>query len=148
MGFLIRVPKAKPKKIWGVIAVEGEITINDHSESLYMALDWWSVNDYKEQWSTAIARLRTQENSCFIATIHDPRLRPYIDWWLLYKENNQVFIRNSILFGQLYNDVIGIKPFTKNTCFQYIPAKTPGKQEDGTCVSEWVVALEDVINSL
>jgi hypothetical protein len=102
MNISIEITSKRPKKIHSVLAYTGRITIGNYSESIYVPLDLWSKEDYEQQWREGLERLRTHDTSCLIATIHDPKIRPYIDWWVLYRVGNTVYIQNHMLLDYIY----------------------------------------------
>ncbi len=138
MDLNIKIIDAKPQKKNNVLVVTGLIKIGDHKESFYMPLDWWSIEDYKRQWQEGIRRLKNNEQSCLVTSIHNPTIRPFIDWWLLYKIDNVVYVQNHMLISDIYKKQIGDKNFTTQTCYDFIPSRL--KQEaDDYRVSEWCV---------
>jgi hypothetical protein len=130
----IVVVNRKPKKRLGVLSVEGEIEIGDFRELIYMPLDYWSVEDYERQWREGIERLKTHDTSCLVATIHDPKIRRYINWWLLYKIENKVYVRNYLLVEDMYEERIGNNTFTIENCYDFINPRFVSAR-----ASEWVV---------
>lgn len=140
----ILITDEKSKKRNGVWVVKGEIQINDFEETLYIPLDWWSLDDYKQQWEEGKNRLLTHKTSCFVVAIHDPKIRPYINWWLLYKVGNKIYIQNQMIIGEIYEDQIGDKIFTLQTCYDFIPERGGRYDEDGNKISEWVTELPEV----
>jgi hypothetical protein len=138
MSIRLTVINKKPRKRWNVLSVEGEIQINDFIEGLYIPLDWWSIDDYLAQWNDAMQRLQTYSTSCFVVTIHNPSIRPFIDWWLLYKIGDKIYIHNQWIFDEIYREFIGNKPFTRENCYDFIP-EYHTDTEDGNKASEWVI---------
>ena len=139
MNLNIKMLDEKPKKKWGLLTVKGEIRINNFQENLYFTLDWWGVDEYRKQWKQAIERLKNYDRTCFVVSIHNPAVRKYIDWWVLYKVGNKIYIRNSLILGDIYQEIIGDKPFTLETCYDFIPERGEPYDEDGNKISEWVV---------
>ena len=147
MSIQLWINNQKPRKRYGVISVEGEIQINDFKEYLYIPLDWWSIDDYTTQWKEAVERLKNYDRSCFVATIHNPNIRKYIEWWPMYKIGNQIHIQNNIILDDFYDELIGEKPFTIKTCYDFIP-KYRSHSEEGYKLSEWVVDWDDKLNKV
>jgi hypothetical protein len=137
----MRIMNYHQRRTKGISHVLGEIVINDFKEQFDIPLDWWSIQDYERQWREGFERLKTHDRSCLIARIKDPSKGPFVDWWLLYKEGEQVCIRNEVLFGEEYIKLIGLAPFTSTNCYDFIPAKGPRELSNGMQVSEWVVGL-------
>lgn len=139
MNIHINLIDNRPKKRNNVLVVKGEITINEFKEFLDIALDWWSLNDYRKQWQEGIDHLLDHNVSCFVVSIHNPKIRRYIDWWLLYKIGNKVYVRNQLIISDIYQEQIGDKPFTVQNCYDFIPERGESHDEDGNKISEWVV---------
>lgn len=140
MDLKISVIDRKRKRWDGVWSVEGQIRIgDDFSEDFYMFLDLWSIEDYERQWKEGIERLKEHSVSCLITMIHDPLIRRFINWWALYKIDEKIYIRNYLFVGDMYEDGIGNKEFTINTCYDFIPPRYIAEQGDKYAPSEWVV---------
>lgn len=143
MNLRIWIREGKPKKEYNVLSVEGIIQIGQFWEYIYVPLDLWSMHDYEYQWKVGLERLKTHDQSCLVATIHDPLIRRFIDWWLLYKIDNKVYVRNHMLVAEIYEDQIGNKPFTLDTCYDFIPARRIVEEDsDDPKPSECVVAYQ------
>lgn len=142
MDITINVVDRKPKKRQGVLSVLGRLTLHDFEESLYVPLDWWSIEDYENQWKEGLDRIKNHDQSCLIATIHDPTIRPYIDWWILYKIDNKIHVQNQLLVADIYQKKIGNKPFTKESCYSFISPRKSMSGIAGVPISEWVVELD------
>jgi hypothetical protein len=139
MGLTIKMIDSRPKKRWGAINVKGQIQINDFIEDLYLPLDWWNATQYEEQWKKGLSRLKGHDTSCLIVAIHDPNTRPFIDWWKLYKVGNKIYIRNQLVFNEIYQELIGNNPLTLENCYSFIPPRGSIYDEDGNKLSEWVI---------
>lgn len=134
----IHITSSKPKKELGVLAINGTITVGDHTESIYVPLDWWKLEDYEKQWQEGLDRLSHYATSCLVVSIHNPLRRPFIDWWILYKENSKVYVQNHILIADMYDVCIGSNSFTIETCYNFIPPRVT-VSDDGHKISEWIV---------
>ena len=119
----------------------GEISIGGYDETLYMPLDYWTISDYKRQWQEGLERIKTHDQSCLVATTHDLAMRPFIDWWLLYKVGDEVYVQNQLVIGDIYQDQIGNNEFTVDNCYDFIPPRHINRNEDKDKVSEWFVVL-------
>lgn len=138
----IQVINHHQTKIKGISYVLGEIIINDFKERFDIPLDWWSMQDYEHQWREGLERIKTHDSSCLIARIRDPNKGPFVDWWLLYKEGEHICIRNEVLFGEEYINLIGSGSFTVENCYDFIPEKGPRELSNGLQISEWKVELD------
>ncbi len=144
-NFNIEVISKKPETINNIKAYRGQITIGDLKETFYMALDMWTVDEYKQQWREAIERIKTHSFSCFVVKFAGPIENPWIALWVLYKENNTVFVQNHCLFYEIFQERSkGLPPFDANTCYLYV---TPRETitESGNKISEWNVDFRDIL---
>jgi len=143
MNIAIKRIDIKPQTKWGKLTMKCEIHINDFKETLYPSLDWWDLDDYQLQWQEGLKRLIDHDRSCLVVTIDNPKLRQFIEWWVLYKIDNKIYVRNSIIISDIYTERIGDKPFTTDTCYDFIPDRSELYDEDGNKISEWVVNWEE-----
>ncbi|HLX53220.1 MAG TPA: hypothetical protein VKR58_04740 [Aquella sp.] len=141
MNIHIKIIETKPKKKWGALSVKGEIQINDFKETLYIPIEWWNTKNYLTQWQEGIKRLTDHDTSCFVVAIDNPKLRKFIEWWVLYKVNNKIYVQNQIIVADIYTERIGNKQFTVQSCYDFIPERGEPYDEDGNKISEWVVEL-------
>jgi hypothetical protein len=139
MNMHISIIDDKPRKKWGVLSVKGEIQINDFRETLYISLGWWNLDDYKKQWQEGFKRLINHDKSCLVVAVDNPKMRKFIEWWVLYKIDNKIYVRNKIAIEDIYTEQIGNKPFTIHSCYDFIPERGEPYDEDGNKISEWVV---------
>jgi hypothetical protein len=66
-----------------------------------------------------------------------------VEWWILYKEGNKLYIQNEMLFGEVYQKLVGDKIFNAQTCYNFIePRKT--YSEEGDKISEWSIDIADL----
>jgi hypothetical protein len=106
---------------------------------LYIPLDWWSLDDYKKQWQNGLNRLVKHDKTCLIVAVDNPQMRKFVEWWLLYKIDNKIYVRNKIVIEDIYLKEIGDKPFTVVSCYDFIPERGSRFNDDGWEISEWVV---------
>lgn len=119
----------------------GQITIGDFQERFDIAIKWWSITDYESQWHAGLERLKDNDYSCLVAEVYDPNKNPTINWWLIYKTNNMLHIRNELLFGDRYRDAVGVQNFTPENCYDFIGPKGP-QFSDGRELSEWIISYD------
>lgn len=143
-NFSIHIYENTPEEFNGILTIEGEIIIKDHKETFIMPLDWWTINDYQKQWKEGIARIKTHDSSCLVATIQDLNIRPWVEMWVLYKEGTKIFIQNHLISGNDFREMASTRPeFNLETCYDYIePRRTVF--DDGDQISEWVIDLSDL----
>ena len=124
---------------FGEKACCGVITINAFQEQFVSPTTYWSQEDYERQWITAISQILGGANSsCLITSMYDPKLAEFILWWPLYREGNIIFIQNHILF---MNEISG--EFDPWNLQPFIPPHET-YTEEGECISEWEVTIEDL----
>jgi contact-dependent growth inhibition (CDI) system CdiI-like immunity protein len=140
MDIKIKITSKRPRKIHNVKAYEGFIHIGDFSESIYVPLDYWSRADYERQWKEGLERIKIHDTSCLVATIHDPKIRKFVDWWELYKINNVIYVQNGWLIEHLYDEIVGDNQFTPDTCYNFITPRVAASE--GHTVSEWSVPFK------
>ena len=119
----------------------GEIQIGDFKETFEMPLVYWKIEDYQKQWQEGIERIKTHDQSCLVAELQDPNQEPRAILWVLYKEGDKVYIRNRLLHGKLFSDMLKNEVFTVDTCYDFIK---PRVVTPGSTVSEWVIDLNDL----
>ncbi|MBA3537477.1 hypothetical protein H0X48_05775 [Candidatus Dependentiae bacterium] len=138
MDIYIEVIRSEIVIVEEVPCARGKITIGDFDERFNIALEDWSIDDYKRQWQEGLERIKTHGKSCLVSYVQDPSKSPFINWWPMYKIDNKIYVQNHILFAHIYRKRIGSKEFTPDTCYDFIPNRRNSKEK----VSEWVVDLE------
>lgn len=121
----------------------GELRLGEQCEWFQAATGYWSVEDYQASWITALQRLLAGAPvSCLITSLTDPRDANFFETWPLYREGEEVFVQNRLLFiDQL------AAPFAPDAPWESVDPRTTvdGK---GRPVAEWRIALTDVENFL
>lgn len=139
MSVSIRIIRQSLDKRFG----KGRIRIGDFSETFLMSFECWSAQDYKRQWKEGLERIKHNDRSCLVASVQDPLAAPLINWWVLYKEGNIVYIHNQLIVDSSFKVRIDDKPFTPENCYEYIkPYRVT--TVDGYKVSEWSVRLDEI----
>lgn len=122
----------------GCRGYNGFIRIGDMQESIYCPVVTWSIREYKKQWKDALERLKNHTTSCLITGFVIKNGEPELEWWPMYKIENKIYVQNQWLWGENYKERIGDKPFTPDTCYDFVqPRKT--FTEEGEKISEWSV---------
>lgn len=138
MKVSINVIGDNEKIIWGLPAYLGTITLGDFSETIYVPIQCWNLEDYLKQWRSGLERIKTENKSCLVATVQcDKQTTSLINWWLMYKHGNKVIIENRLHVSENIIKLLKGRPFTPETCYQFIPRMSRRKD-----VSKWVVDLE------
>lgn len=153
MNVKIKADLYSVETYYGISYAFGTISIgDDFSETITMALNFWSIKDYQRQWKEGLERIKTHDRSCLVASVQNPiTSNPLINRWTLYKEGSKVFIYNELIVYDDYPKWIGSKIFTPDNCYEFIKSRLyedPDYIEDDDeddrdyQVSEWVVELE------
>lgn len=137
----IHVIDNKIKRRYKMPSVIGEIVIGDFSESFIVSLEYWSLDDYKRQWLEGLERIKTHDKSCLIASVQDPKNAPLINRWVLYKEDNKIFVQNQLLVSDTYKEIIENDAFTPENCYKYVNNRRT-HTDQGETISEWATDLD------
>ncbi|MEV2251109.1 hypothetical protein AB0I94_11095 [Streptomyces sp. NPDC050147] len=137
-GFSIQVAsEPSPGEVAAGTGAVGRISVGDFEESFAMDLSYWSVTDYQESWMSALAVLDggTDSTSCLISSITDPANSNFVFCWPIYREGDDVYVQNSIIFlEELTGDFIPKEPWRSVE-----PRSTV--DEDGNNISEWKTSM-------
>lgn len=117
-----------------------QITINDFSEQIRMPLENWTQSEYIQQWKDAVARFESGfKTSALVTEMYNPENPRFaLMWWLLYLEENTVYIRNGFL---PYEQIS--KPFDIKNMYECIEERIP-KSEDNDVSSEWAISFDEL----
>lgn len=114
---------------------------DDFTETIAAALDYWTIKDYLRQWEEGLTRIKTHNTSCLVASIQNPNIAPFLNWWVLYKENKTIYIYNQQFVGNDVRKLLKKKDFTISSCYNFIQPKEIIKPDDGYDYSEWQLDL-------
>lgn len=143
-NFSIKIIDPRERKSYSVYCI-GEIQIGDFKEPFDMALKYWSKQDYEKQWQEGIERLKTHDQSCLVTTVMFTKTTPLAILWVLYKDGDIVHIQNKALFRSRFITMLKNKPFTIQTCYNFITPRKTISDSTGMKISEWDIPLEAVI---
>ncbi|WP_234434467.1 hypothetical protein [Streptomyces sp. NRRL F-5126] len=118
----------------------GRVTVGDFSEPFPMDLSFWTVGDYSRSWERALGELEASNNStsCLISSITDPETAKFIFCWPVYREGEDVYVQNSIIF------LDGLEEqFNPQEPWRYVEARSL-VDEDGNRISEWSTTISQV----
>jgi hypothetical protein len=85
--------------------------------------DFWPLEKYENQWIEGIKRLDKHDTSCLITRRDKPRNIEILEWWILYKIKNMIHAQFNSFLGSQFIDLINEKPFTIETCYDFIPPR-------------------------
>ena len=146
--FVIKIIDENVRESDGMPCCVGEIQIGDFKETFQMPLEYWTLDDYREQWANGLERIKVNNQSCLVAEIQDPEKAPWVNLWVLYRDNSKIYIQNHTLFGKPFAKLLKDRPFTLETCYDFIIPREPLADEKNVNeVSEWEIDLESITNS-
>jgi len=143
MALYIKTIRKVTKRKKSVDMYIGKIVIGDFTETIHIPINFWTIDEYKKQWAEGLARIETHDSSCLIASIQDPKIDPYLNWWALYKVGDTVYIHNNMFVDFTYEEHFGNTVITRENCYDFIsPRETV--TDDGEKISEWSIPLSDI----
>ncbi|SFC82503.1 hypothetical protein SAMN05421773_106174 [Streptomyces aidingensis] len=116
----------------------GTIRIGEFTEAFRASLAYWSADDYRRSWRLAYHRLESADDaiSCLITSITDPATSNFVFCWPLYREGEQVFVQNSVIFLDELTEA-----FDPEAPWASVgPRETI--TEDGDEISEWHTSMD------
>jgi hypothetical protein len=97
---------------------EGQIVLGNQWLDFDLYLDHWTLEEYHHQWHEGIERLKTHDTTCFVTDMGGPEQG--IGFWAVYKQGNRVVALKTAIGPDNYIDMIGEKPYTPDTCYNYV----------------------------
>jgi hypothetical protein len=123
----------------GENAVYSTIIIGDFYETFYTSLVSWTRERYQSHWQAALARIIAgAERSALIASYVEPKLSKQLMWWPLYREANDVYIQNHLLFF----DHLSL-PFSADHAWDFVRDRQTINSE-GQRISEWCANIDSL----
>jgi hypothetical protein len=140
MPFSIEFPPCSTEEFWeDQRARTGRITLGDFTEDFMALLDYWLPANYEFQWQDAVHKIvGGTPVGALITDMHDLSKAHHLVSWPMYREGDQVFIQNRLLF---LNE-LG-RPNTIEGLIERIGERQT-KNEDGQRISEWSVSISDL----
>ncbi len=118
---------------------------NDFYETFEIENCCWSVEEYMLQWRQGLQRLHGHDTSCLVLEISTQNCGRFVNWWLLHKKDDMVYVYNQILVEHIYEEIIGTKDFTIKNCYDFIPDRFfVDKEGSEEVISEWCVKYKDL----
>ncbi len=124
------------------LVVTTKVTINDYVDEIDTPIDDWSIDMYKQQWKKGIERIKSYDSSCIITRIDQRDKYPMMEWWLLYKKDNKIYMYHDYLLEDEFNELGIHHKLTPQNCYASIPSHT--KQKEKYRIQEWVADISDV----
>ncbi|HEV2601451.1 MAG TPA: hypothetical protein VGT41_04070 [Candidatus Babeliales bacterium] len=126
--FSIHIHDKTTYKPYGVLVCIGEMQIGTFKKTFDMPLDYWSKQDYETQWKKGIERLKKHNESCLITGVYDLTKKLMVSTWMLYKKEDTVHVEETVFVGPEVIAYLGSRPFTQQTCYNFIRPYTPGDE--------------------
>jgi hypothetical protein len=145
--FSIEVITKKPKKIYGLLSHEGQITIGDFKETFAMPLNSWKIEQYQQQWKEGLARIKTHDYSCLVSVVQNLNANPLVELWALYKEGNTVFFHNELLNNLIVEELklpLNLSDFNLKTCYELVNEPREITTPEGDKISAWSVNVDEI----
>jgi hypothetical protein len=142
MTFSIRfmdVPPEYPYDDGTTRAARGLIVLGDWREEFLASLGDWTEAEYRQQWARSIQTLlEGNSKAVLIATFSRPTIASHLEWWALYREGENIFVQNQLLF---YDQVEG--EFDPKHAVEFLRERRTSNEE-GLAISEWAVSMNDL----
>jgi hypothetical protein len=140
---IIATDKLVPDSLNGRSAFYGRIVLDGFEETFAASLVSWSRDDYDRHWKKALEHLVAgADRSALITDYVEPPMHPntedYLVWWPLYRDGDNVYVQNQILFfKQLGKPFLPARPWDSVRDRQLING-------DGQSISEWPTTVKDI----
>jgi len=129
----------------GERAAFGIIQIGSFQERFISSLDFWSIEEYEQQWIQGLIRVVNHEaKSTLITSLTNPKNTNFITWWPIYRIKETVCFQNHLLF---LADLT--TPFDPKSPYSHVH-KHSTKSDEGQRISEWqlpIAAIKDFLNA-
>jgi hypothetical protein len=124
----------------GSAEASGKIIIGDFTEAFSIPLGFWGVSDYRHSWQQAFEVLNgnLHSTSCLMTSMTDPRQSNFLVCWPMYREGEDVYIQNAIIFLDEIEQA-----FDPAAPWGSVGPRR-GIDEDGNRVSEWITSMDSL----
>ncbi|MGP3980038.1 hypothetical protein [Streptomyces sp. KR80] len=118
----------------------GRIKVGSFTETFLMDLSFWTVDEYRRSWESALRELERTEKatSCLIASITDPATSNFNSCWPVYRVGDVVYVQSSVIFLDELDE-----PFDPQEPLRYVEPHC-SVDEDGNRISEWTTSASQV----
>lgn len=125
---------------FGECAVSCTLEMSGQVEQFAVPTLFWDRSFYIHHWKKSFLEgFARRDHSALITSMRDPEFMSFLNIWVLYYFGDDVFIQNKILF---LDEIDGL--FEPELVNRYISPREV-INEDGVRISQWKVALVDVI---
>lgn len=134
--------EGKPIKENGELVIPSSIIIGDFTEQLRIPISYWSLEDYKRNWTSSLAQgIDNKKHSALAVSMYEPNFTNFIFVWVVYYRGDEAYVQNKIIF------LDECQNFTPETINDFIGERET-HNEDGMRISEWATDLNSVITFL
>jgi contact-dependent growth inhibition (CDI) system CdiI-like immunity protein len=133
-------PQQQPGEGNGDSAVAfGRIVIGDFTETFRVPLGFWDESDYRRSWRRAFEVLNANPRaiSCLMTAMTDPGNSNFLTCWPMYREGEDVYIQNALIFLDEIEDFDLMAPWDSVRPREVI-------DEDGNRISEWTTSVRSL----
>ncbi len=136
----LQSPQGAVKENDGSGEASGRIIIGDFTETFRVPLGFWDESDYRRSWRQAFEVLSANpySTSCLMTSMTDPRNSNFLVSWPMYREGEDVYIQNAIIF---LDEIAGA--FDPAAPWVYVGPRL-GIDEDGNKISEWITSMDSL----
>ncbi|BEM34899.1 hypothetical protein SME06J_35910 [Serratia marcescens] len=132
------IPENEPLEIDGELVQAARIIIDDFCECLQLPLSYWNLKDYKRSWLSLIEKgLHSKSHAALAVSMYDPEKINFIFVWVMYFQDETVFLQNKVLFLEEY------PCFSIENINDFITPRVT-HTEDGHKISEWRTDLNSI----
>ena len=136
----LQSPRTAGEENDGSAEASGRIIIGDFTESFRVPLGFWDAADYRRSWRQAFQVLNANPHStsCLMTSMTDPRNSNFLVCWPMYREGEDVYIQNTIIFLDEIEEAF-------NPAAPWVSVGSRhGIDEDGNKISEWITSMDSL----
>lgn len=136
----LQSPREAGEENDGSAEAPGRIIIGDFTETFRVPLGFWDESDYRRSWRQAFEVLNANPHStsCLMTSMTDPRNSNFLVCWPMYREGEEVYIQNAIIFLDEIEEAFD--PAAPWGCV----GPRRGIDEDGNKISEWITSMDSL----
>ena len=124
----------------GFAEAYGRIMIGDFTEIFMVPLGFWDESDYRRSWRQAFEVLNASPHStsCLMTSMTDPRDSNFLACWPMYREGEDVYIQNAIIFPDEIEE-------TCDTAAPWNYVRPRHRvDEEANRISEWITSMDSL----
>ncbi|HRK56307.1 MAG TPA: hypothetical protein PLQ67_02145 [Burkholderiaceae bacterium] len=124
-----------------------KVIFGNEEEVFPLFSDCWSEKKFEAQWLDALTKLSSAKGNArtaLVTEIYTPNVNQAIRWWLLYREGQDLWIREQLVTRDQFPE-----NFDPMAAGNFVPPRSKhDANNDGFVVSEWHVSMEDLAKFL